>query len=519
MEGMSSAGELLHELVWGPWTLVLFLGVGIWFSIRLKFFQITGIRRWWRETGGALLGGMPDGSGGAGEERALDGGRGVQKEHAPDKCGGQRGIGEPDENRSVREKCASGQAGRSTVTAFQSACTALAATIGTGNIVGVATALTCGGPGALFWMWISAAIGMMTAYAETYLGQVYRYRKADGHWMCGPMVYMERGLKCPFLAIFYTALAVLASLGMGSMVQSNSVSATLLYSAGVPSWVSGVVVTLLTAVIVLGGIGRIARAAERLMPVSAGVYLFFSLIVIFSCAGELPAVFYSIFHQAFRPGAAAGGFAGFLMSGSVRYGLSRGVFSNEAGLGTLAVLHGAAEYTTPEQQGMWAMFEVFFDTIVICTLTALVILCTGRVWEAPEGLDGAALTAWCYSRRLGGAGEILVSAALAVFAFATIVAWYYLGRQTAEYLAEKLLGGREDRGNRKKQVMKAYTVLYLLAVFTGCICRLEVVWMISDLWNGLMAYPNLLALVLLSGQVRRPERDDIGRPPQGNFRA
>lgn len=453
MEKLYDWAELLHELVWGPWTLVVFLGVGVWFSVCCRFFQVAGISRWWRETGGTFLKGN---TGGGGEK----------------------------------------------VTPFQSACTALAATIGTGNIVGVATALTLGGPGALFWMWVSAAIGMMTAYAETYLGQVYRYRKADGHWMCGPMVYMEWGVKCPSLALIYTALAVLASLGMGSMVQSNSVSTTLRYSAGVPQWVSAVAVTALTAVIVVGGIRRISRVAERLMPVSAGIFVGFSAVVLLSCAGELPGVCASVFREAFRGRAAAGGVGGFLLSGSVRYGLSRGVFSNEAGLGTLAVLHGAAEHTTPEQQGMWAMFEVFFDTIVICTLTALVILCVCSAWEVPLGLDGAALTAWCYSRRLGAAGEMLVSGALAVFAFATIVAWYYLGRQTAEYLAEKVCGGESGR---KRALMKLYTALYLGAVFLGCVWRLEVVWLISDLWNGLMAYPNLLALVLLSGQVKCPD--------------
>ena len=234
--GMVCVVGMLHELVWGPWTLVLFLGVGLLFTVRSGGFQIRGFGRWWKATGGSL-------------------GR---------------------EKRSERD---------SSVTSFQSACTALAATIGTGNIVGVATALGSGGPGALFWMWISAGIGMMTAYAETYLGQKYRYRKEDGHWMCGPMVYMERGVECPALALFYTGLAVLASLGMGSMVQSNSVSSTLRYSAGVPQWASGAVVTVLTAVIVAGGIRRISQVAERLMPVSAGIYLFFSVIVILSCAG------------------------------------------------------------------------------------------------------------------------------------------------------------------------------------------------------------------------------------------
>ncbi len=445
MAGAMKTAVLLHEIIWGPWTLVLFLGTGMWFTVRCRFFQITGFGKWWRATAGSFC--------------------------------GKRG-----------EKSSRGDR----VTSFQSACTALAATIGTGNIVGVATALTSGGPGALFWMWISAAIGMMTAYVETYLGQVYRYRKEDGQWMCGPMVYMERGLKCAPLARLYALLAVLASLGMGSMVQSNSVGSTLLYSAGVPLWMSGIAVTALTAIIVTGGIQRISRVAERLMPVSAGVYLIFSLTVIFSCAGELPGVLYAVLKGAFRPQAAIGGFSGFLLSSSVRYGLSRGVFSNEAGLGTLAVLHGAAEDTSPQEQGMWAMFEVFFDTIVICTLTALVILCTCSAWGAPDGLDGAALTAWCYSRRLGFAGEALVSAAMSVFAFATIVAWYYMGHQTADYLTGK------NKGAKKGKSPDVYTMLYLLAVFLGCVCRLEVVWMISDLWNGLMAYPNLLALVLLS---------------------
>ncbi len=454
MVGMTGTelADLLHELVWGPWTLILFLGTGIWFTVRCRFFQIIGIRRWWQATGGAILSG------------------------------------------NLKSEADSPQ---HTVTPFQSACTALAATIGTGNIVGVATALTCGGPGALFWMWISAAIGMMTAYAETFLGQVYRYRKADGHWMCGPMVYMERGLGCRPLAVIYTVLAVLSSLGMGSMVQSNSVSTTLQYSLGWPRWACGLVVTVLTAAIILGGIHRISQVAERLMPVSAGVYLFFSLIVITSCARELPGVMASVFYGAFHPRAAFGGAAGFLFSSGVRYGLSRGVFSNEAGLGTLAVLHGAAEQTTPEQQGMWAMFEVWFDTIVICTLTALVILCVSSAWGLPLSMEGAALTAWCFSKRLGAVGELLVSIALMVFAFATIIAWYYMGRQTAEYLAEK---------TGHAAVADCYPALYLSAVFLGCICRLDVVWLISDLWNGLMAYPNLLAIILLARQVKAPGR-------------
>ena len=447
---MGAVVEMLHFLVWGPWTLGIFLGVGAWFTVRSRFFQFFGIRCWWKETAGSLWG--------SGRE-------------------GKR------------------QTGQGGITRFQSACTALAATIGTGNIVGVATALTAGGPGALFWMWVSATIGMMTAYAETCLGQIYRYRRQDGEWMCGPMVYMDRGLGCPAIGTVYALLAVLASLGMGSMVQSNSISGTLQFGAGIPLTVSAVAVTALTGLVILGGIQRISRVSERLMPVSAGIYVMFSLVVILSCWEQVPAILGTVFREAFRFRSAGGGISGFLLSRSVRYGLSRGVFSNEAGLGSLAVLHGAAENTTPEQQGMWAMFEVFFDTVVVCTLTAMVILCVGG---GQTGMDGEALTALCYSARLGVLGEILVSGAMVVFAFATIIAWYYLGRQSYGYRLERL-----GRGQGKPWG-ELYLACYLLAVFAGCVSRLEMVWLVSDLWNGLMAYPNLLAVMWLSGKVRFP---------------
>ena len=445
--------QTLHFMIWGPWTMVLFLATGLWFTIRSRGFQIWGIRRWWKATAGSLMG----------------------------QFGKEKG-------------------GKERVTAFQSACTALAATIGTGNIVGVATALTAGGPGALVWMWISALIGMMTAYGETVLGQQYRYRREDGQWMCGPMVYIERGLGLRRLGLVYGFLAMMASLSMGSMVQSNSIGETLEFSAGLPPTVSAVFLTVLTGIVIFGGTRRISRVAERLMPVSAGIYIFFSCIVILSYWDRIPAVLGVVFADAFTPEAAGGGISGFLLSRSVRFGLSRGVFSNEAGLGSLAVLHGAAEDSSPQQQGMWAMFEVFFDTVIICTLTALVILCVCG-GTAPAGKDGAALTAWCFSWRLGILGEWLVSGAMVVFAFATIIAWYYLGRQTAAYLGERIFRRKEER---LEKFLRCYRAVYLAAVFSGCLCRLEVVWLISDIWNGLMAYPNLAALWVLGREVSFP---------------
>ena len=434
---MQQTLQLLHEIVWGPWTIFLFLGTGLFFTVKSGGFQIRKLPYWWKKTVGSL--------------------------------------------------------GNGSVSSFQTSCTALAATIGTGNIVGVATALTAGGPGAVFWLWISAFIGMATAYAETSLGQKYRYRRPDGAWQCGPMVSMERGLGCRSMGLIYALFAVLASQGMGCMVQANAVSETLCYEAGMKQEIAAVLVTTLTAAVVWGGIRRISRMTSWFVPLSAGIYFFFSVWVLVVCRRSIPVVLGQILKEAWTPGAAGGGIAGFLFSRSVRFGLARGVFSNEAGLGTLAVLHGAAEDTTPEEQGMWAMFEVFVDTIVICTLTALVILCAGM----ESGLDGAALTSFCFTKILGGFGGFLVSASMAAFAFATIVGWYYIGRQMFSYLAEYLCPGANTE--------YLYTILYLLAVWLGCICRLELVWLVSDLVNGLMAYPNLLSLWLLAEHVQFPK--------------
>lgn len=391
-----------------------------------------------------------------------------------------------------------------TVTQFQTACTALAATIGTGNIVGVATALTAGGPGALLWMWVSAGIGMMTGYAETMLGVKYRYRDSRGHWVCGPMVYLERGLKIPWLGMLYSFFCVMVSLGMGSMVQSNSIAETLDFSFSFPPLSTGLILTAIVMMVVWGGIGRIAYVSERLVPLSAGIYILFSLIVIMSCYDRIPSVVLSIWNTAWKPSSAIGGVAGYGIMKSIQFGISRGVFSNEAGLGSMAVLHGAAENTTPQKQGMWAMFEVFFDTILICTMTALVILCITNGDPAGTGYDGAVLTTYCFQDRLGRMGEYLVAGAMMLFAFATIIAWYYLGKQAALYLFSRLPITRNNRFLNEALGERLYTLLYLGAVFTGCIAKLETVWELSDIWNGLMALPNIAALIILIKEVTYP---------------
>lgn len=496
---MEQTMQTLHEMVWGPWTMLLFLGTGLFFTVKSGGFQVRGLPYWWKRTAGSLY-----------APRRRD-------EKRQRRAGGDR------QNDSGTDA-----SGRAQVSAFQTSCTALAATIGTGNIVGVATALTAGGPGAVFWLWLSALIGMATAYAETSLGQKYRYRTPGGMWQCGPMVSMEQGLGCRSMGVLYALFAVLASLGMGSMVQSNAVSETLCYEAGMQRGIAAVLVTALTAAVVWGGIRRISRMTSWFVPLSAGIYFFFSVWVLVVCRRSIPVMLLQIIKEAWTPGAAGGGITGFLFSRSVRFGLARGVFSNEAGLGTLAVLHGAAEDTTPEEQGMWAMFEVFFDTIIICTLTALVILCVGRecglyadigqLGRLASGnaagadlslqlqtLDGAALTSFCFTKVLGRFGGILVSASMAAFAFATIIGWYYIGRQMFAYLAERLCLGQH--------VEYLYTIFYLLSVYLGCVCRLDLVWMLSDVVNGLMAYPNLLTLWILARSVRFP---DAGNAAEGN---
>lgn len=435
----------IHEVIWGPGMLFLFLFVGILYSVRLALFPLLGIRTWWKNTVGSLF-------------------------------------------KQKREEETEG------ISQFQSACTALAATIGTGNIAGVATALLAGGPGAVFWMWVSAFIGMATAYGETELGIRYRRRDRKGKWMSGPMLYLEKGIKSPAAGILYAVFCIIASFGMGSMVQANAISETLEFSFSAPPLLIGIFLTVLAGSIIAGGVGRIARTAEKMVPVSAGIYMAASLLVIFLFRENLLPAFGMIFQNAFAPEQAAAGAAGYGVSQCVRYGIARGVFSNEAGLGSMAVLNGAAEEAEYGSQGQWAIFEVFFDTIVSCTLTAMVILCTMGDKINSFVDNGAVLTGLCFEAGLGNLGSYLVSLCIVLFAFATIIAWYYMGKQSAVYLGEKT--GRN--------IQTIYLAGYLLAVFAGSLGPMEAVWEISDIFNGMMAVPNLLALIFLVRQVKRP---------------
>lgn len=436
----------LHAFIWGPGMLALFLFVGILYTIKLRGFAVFGIPRWWKTTIGSLA---------------------------------ESGKQEHEE-----------------ISSAQSACTALAATIGTGNIAGVATALLAGGPGAVFWMWVSALLGMATAYAETELGIRYRKKDQKGAWMSGAMVYLEDGLGCKWLAVIYAVLCLLASFGMGSMVQANAISETFEAVFSMPRLLVGILFTLLAGKVISGGAGSIARTAEKMVPISAAIYIAASFGVLLVFRERIPAVFHLIFRDAFTFESASGGVLGFAASECVCFGIARGVFSNEAGLGSMAALNGGADRAEPAVQGQWAMFEVFFDTIVCCTLTAVVILCAIGDELEHFSSNGAALTSFCFTKGLGYFGGYAVSICVALFAFATIIAWYYMGRQSVTYLGE-CAGLHAER---------FYMAGYLGCVCLGCLGPMETVWEISDVFNGLMAIPNLLALILLIPQVSPPRQ-------------
>lgn len=480
--------ELVHRVVWGPWLMGFFLAAGLWYTLRSGGFQFWGVGIWWKATVGSLFGGKE------GDEK---------KEKAKGKEKGKEGEGRSDKEMRKAQ--------------LKTACTALAATVGTGNIVGVATAILAGGPGALFWMWLSAAMGMMTAYAEVFLGITSREKGRDGGWLCGPFIYLDRMAGRRGLAMTYAFLCLLGSLGMGSMVQANSLAETAWFSFHLPPVGTAVALVFVTAVIIRGGQKRIGEAAAGLVPVSAGVYLLFSGMVIFLCRSYLGEVLADIFREAFCFRAGAGAAAGWGMGNALRYGIARGVFSNEAGLGTMAVLHGDSPGEDAKKdaklQGMWAMFEVFFDTIVVCTVTGLVILCGVKAAEAAAGgffvpgfpsISGAGAASWCFEHYLGKVGGYSVSVSLMLFAFATVIGWYYLGGQALRYLIE-------GKGQGKKKTAWAnglYQFFYLGAVAVGCLAPMGGVWLFSDIINGLMALPNLIALFLLWDRVSFPQSID-----------
>ncbi|MCF6202232.1 MAG: sodium:alanine symporter family protein [Methylococcaceae bacterium] len=370
------------------------------------------------------------------------------------------------------------------ISPFQALMTSLSATIGTGNIAGVATAISLGGPGAVFWMWITALFGMATKYAEAVLAVKYKEVDDLGNHVGGPMYYIKNGLgdKWRGLAIAFSIFGALAAFGIGNMVQANSVAEAVKATFNIPAWQTGLVITLLTAAVILGGLNRIASVASTLVPAMAFAYITGALLVIFNYLDQVPETLYLIASSAFTETAAVGGFAGAAVWTAIRFGVARGIFSNEAGLGSAPIAHAAAKTSSPVQQGMIAMLGTFIDTIIICTMTALVIILTG-VWSSGE--TGAALSTLAFNTAIPGWGGYIIVFGLVVFAFTTILGWSYYGERCAEFLFGV-------------KAIKPYRLLWLCAIPVGAMGKLGVIWLLADVLNGLMAIPNLIALGLLS---------------------
>jgi AGCS family alanine or glycine:cation symporter len=368
---------------------------------------------------------------------------------------------------------------------FAALMTALAATVGIGNIVGVATAITLGGPGAVFWMWMTGLVGMATKYSEAVLAVKYR-EKGEHGMRGGPMYYLAKGAGLPWLGWLFALFTALATFGIGNMTQANATAKILESTFHVAPAVTGIVLMVLTGLVILGGIRSIGRFSSWLVPFMIIGYVGGALWVLALNASEIPQAFGLIFSHAFSPSAASGGFAGATLAAAMRYGIARGVFSNESGLGSAPIAAAAARTHDPVKQALVSMTQTFIDTLVVCTMTALVIL-TSSAWT--EGISAGELTSASFGQTLGRSGEVLVAIATALFAYSTLIGWNYYGEKAIEYL----FGARSIR---------PYRVIFVVLVMVGCLTSLEFVWNFSDLMNGLMALPNLIALLLLSPVIK-----------------
>jgi alanine or glycine:cation symporter, AGCS family len=387
------------------------------------------------------------------------------------------------------------------VSPFQAVATALASTVGVGNIAGVATAISIGGPGALFWLWVSGILGMCTKYSEIVVALHYREKDATGVMRGGAMYILKNGLGMPWLGAIFAGLVSLAAFGIGNMVQSNSVAHSLEDSFGVAPMFTGLAMMAITGIVILGGIKRIGQVTELLVPFMALFYLGGALIILVRYASEVPGAFGLVFDGAFNGTAATGGFAGSTIMMALRVGVARGLFSNEAGLGSAPIVHAAARTDHPVRQGLYGIFEVFIDTILVCTVTGLAIIATG-VWSS--GATGAALAGAAFSTGLPGTwGNIVVTVSLVLFAYSTVVGWSYYGETGVVYL----IGAK---------AVPVYRVLWLVFIYLGAVGSLSVVWGVADTLNGLMALPNLVALLASIPLLLKLQREFFSASARAN---
>ncbi len=380
---------------------------------------------------------------------------------------------------------------------FQALMTALSATVGVGNIAGVATAIAIGGPGAMAWMWLTGLVGMASKYAEAVLAVKFRSTNAKGEMSGGPMYYIERGLGLKWLAVLFASCAAVAALGIGNMVQAHSVAHGLESSFGITPLASGIAMMFVTALVILGGVKSIGRAASVVAPIMIILYFFAGVVILVVQRELLGEALRTIFRSALSPPAAVGGFAGATLAQTVRVGIARGIFSNESGLGSSPIAAAAAQTNDPVRQGLVSMTQTFLDTLVVCSVTGLAIVLTGT-WQS--GATGSELTLKAFQQSLGAAGTWIVPISLVLFAYSTILGWSYYGEKAVEYL-----GGIGPA--------RAYRWIFCGFVLIGSLGKLEVVWSLADILNALMAFPNLIALLALSPVVVRETRRYCGSPP------
>ncbi len=457
MEQLAEWLGTISSWIWGPWFLIpLLLGTGLYLTIRLGGLQFHKL--------------------GAGLHLGL-----LRRK-------------DDDEEGDISQ--------------FQALTTALAATVGTGNIVGVATAIGVGGPGALFWMWVTGVVGMVSKYAEAFLAVRFRKTDAKGEKSGGPQYYLEHGIKHPIgkvLAISFAIFAVLASFGIGNMTQGNSIASNVEFSFGIAPWITGLVLAVHALLVLVGGIKSIGKVTAALVPFMIVFYVVAALYILIVNIVDLPAALALIFTDAFTGTAATGGFLGSTIMLAVRYGVARGLFSNESGLGSAPIAAAAAQTTHPVRQGLVSMTQTFIDTIIVVTCTGLVIVTTGT-WsatdESGELLSPAVMTGEAFSHGLpGNWGHIIVTLGLVFFAFSTILGWAYYGERNIE----RLFG---------RAMVMPFRVLFSLIVFVGATRELEVIWNFSDVMNGLMAVPNLLGLLILSGLISRETKWYLKHDPK-----
>ncbi|MDN6833928.1 MAG: sodium:alanine symporter family protein [Enterobacterales bacterium] len=447
MEFIAQLVNQVNSLLWDELLIFLLCGTGIYYTLRLGFIQIRHFGSGFK----ALFGGI-----------SLSGAK-------ADKQG---------------------------MSSFQAVATAIAGQVGTGNLAGPATAIVAGGPGAIFWMWVSSFLGMATIYAEAMLAQKFRSKDKNGQVVGGPAYYIEKGLNCKWLACIFSVLVIIALVFIGNMLQSYSIAAAFNSSLGVPGWVIGIVLAVITGVVIMGGISSIASFTEKVVPIKAVFYLLGTLVILVHNAHYILPAFKSIFVAAFNPTAVLGGGAGIAIQQAMRFGIARGLFSNEAGMGSTPHAHAVAKVERPEQQGYIAMMGVFVVCVIV-TLTALAIITSGMsMWELGGKTQtnflgvftgqGIAVTQQAYTYVYGYFGSLFISVSLFFFAFSTIVGWYYYGEMNIRYLFNS------------QRAVRAYQLVVIAFIFIASFFKVELVWNMADMFNGLMVLPNLVALILLS---------------------